>query len=203
MIKKTYIPSKPRNPKLGTATGTSGVGKTEFNQVAGSSHEHYNKGVLDQITEAMLVGALRDLITSTDTESELTDENILSSLRVLGEISKANADLLEDIKSKFLSKIEPDTAQKLITFAEGLEVGAFTTGALGGGAAIKMVDGTSYAEVDNLTVRQKATFRELIIESLKHIGGQLVLTPARMKCIRVVEEDTFYKCYFDTGDGEV
>ena len=66
-----------------------------------------------------------------------------------------------------------------------------------------MIDGTSYAEVDNLTVRQKATFRELIIESLKHIGGQLVLTPARMKCVRVVEEDTFYKCYFDTGDGEV
>ena len=67
-----------------------------------------------------------------------------------------------------------------------------------------MIDGTSYAEVDNLTVRQKATFRELIIESLKHIGGQLVLTPARpMKCIRVVDGGTFYKCYFDTGDGEV
>ena len=66
-----------------------------------------------------------------------------------------------------------------------------------------MVDGTSYAEVDNLTVRQKATFRELIIESLKHIGGQLVLTPARMKCVRVVDGGTFYKCYFDTGDGEV
>ncbi len=203
MIKKTYIPGKPRNPKLGAATGTSGVGKTEFNQVAGSSHEHYNKGVLDQITEAMLVGAMRDLITSTDIESELTDENILSALRVLSEISKANADLLEDIKAKFLSKIEPDTAQKLIKFVEGVEVGTFTTGALGSGAAVKMVDGTSYAEVDNLTVRQKATFRELIIESLKHIGGQLVLTPARMKCVRVVDGGTYYKCYFDTGDGEV
>ena len=77
MIKKHTYPGKPRNPKLGTATGTSGVGKTEFNQVAGSSHEHYNKGVLDQITEAMLVGALSDLITSTDTDAELTDENAL------------------------------------------------------------------------------------------------------------------------------
>jgi len=30
-----------------------------------------------------------------------------------------------------------------------------------------MVNGTSYAEVDHLTVRQKATFRELIIEGIK------------------------------------
>jgi hypothetical protein len=121
----------------------------------------------------------------------------------------------DELMELFLSKLEDDTAQgfieflkgisvkELAAFLEGIEVGPFSSGPLGSGAAIKMVNGISYAEVDHLTVRQKATFRELIIEALKHIGGQLVLTPARMKCVRVVEEDTFYKCYFDTGDGEV
>lgn len=120
MIKKTYIPGKPRNPKLTQTTGTSGVSKTEFNNVAGSSHEHYNKGVLDQITEAMLIGALRDMITSTDEETELTDDNILSSLRVLAEIAKNNEAFLEELRDLFLSKVEPDTAQELITFLRGL-----------------------------------------------------------------------------------
>jgi hypothetical protein len=120
MIKKTYIPGKPRNPKLTQTTGTSGVSKTEFNNVAGSSHEHYNKGVLDQITEAMLIGALRDMITSTDEETELTDDNILSSLRVLAEIAKNNEAFLEELRDLFLSKVEPDTAQGLITFLRGL-----------------------------------------------------------------------------------
>jgi hypothetical protein len=52
MIKKTYIPGKPRNPKLSATAGTSRVGKSEFNQVAGSSHEHPNKDVLDLISQS-------------------------------------------------------------------------------------------------------------------------------------------------------
>ena len=56
IIKKTYIPSKPRNPKLSPATGTmgtmGGVGKTDFSQVAGSSHEHSNKSLLDSISQS-------------------------------------------------------------------------------------------------------------------------------------------------------
>jgi len=45
----------------------------------------------------------------------------------------------------------------------------------------------------------KAVFKELIIESLRHIGGELVLSPARMKCVRVEEQDDAYRCYFDRG----
>ena len=198
--KKTYIPGKPRNKKLTNVTsGAAGVGKTEFTQVAGDSHTHPNKGVLDQITEAMLASASRDMITSTDTETELTDENYLSSLRVLKEILDNN----EYLRTQFLSKVNPDTAQEIIKFVKGIEIGTFTTGTLGAGAAIKMENGVSRMEVDQLDVRMRATFRELIIESLKHIGGQLILSPARMKCTSVVDGGTYYKCYFDTGDGKV
>ena len=200
MIKKTYIPGKPRNPKLTQTTGASGISKTEFNNVAGSSHEHYNKGVLDQITEAMLISALRELITSTDTTSELTDENILSALRVLSEISKANVDLLNEIKSKFLSKIEPDTAQKLIKYVEGLEIGNYTSGLLGSGAKFKMNEGVSELEVDKLSVRMRAEFLSVLIHNAKHIGGELVISAANMICNKVEEFSSFYRCYFDRGE---
>ena len=212
MIKKTYIPSKPRNPKLGTATGTSGVGKTEFNQVAGSSHEHYNKGVLDQITEAMLVGALRELITSTDTDAELTDENILSSLRVLGEIAKNNETFLDELKEQFLSKVEDDTAQgfieflkgisveELATFTQGLEIGEYTSGFLGGGGAFKMNNGISELEVDKLTVRMIATFFEIVVSKLRHINGGIVLSRGSMTCSGVVEGTDSWQCFFERGE---
>lgn len=117
ITKKTYIPGKPRNKKLTNATsGTASVGKTEFNQVAGESHSHANKGILDQITEEMLNAALRDLLTSIDDSIEPSDDNLMSSLRVLAEILKNN----EDLKEVFLSKVDPDTAAEVITFVKGI-----------------------------------------------------------------------------------
>lgn len=117
MITKTYIPGKPRNKKLTNVTsGAASVGKTEFNQVAGSSHEHPNKGILDRITEDTLNATLRDILTSIDDSIEPSDDNLMSSLRVLAEILKNN----EDLKEVFLSKVEPDTAKEAITFLKGI-----------------------------------------------------------------------------------
>ena len=136
-----------------------------------------------------------EILRTDDPDAIPTDNNVMSSLRTLMAIQAA----IGPLTGEYLSRINDDTAQgfieflkgisveELATLTQGLEIGPFSSGPLGSGAAIKMVNGSSYAEVDNLTVRQKATFRELIIESLKHIGGQLVLTPARMKCVRVVD----------------
>ena len=54
--KRTYIPSKPRNKNLtGTPVGgASRVGKSEFNQVVGSSHEHPNLTIIDRLTQLNL-----------------------------------------------------------------------------------------------------------------------------------------------------
>lgn len=188
----------------GTGGGGSGGGMTAdqvaiLSEVQVLAHDHGNKEVLDQVTQDVVDNALREMIISTDTETELTDENYLSSLRVLKEILDNN----EYLRTQFLSKVNPDTAQEIIKFVKGIEIGTFTTGPLGAGAAIKMENGVSRMEVDQLDVRMRATFRELIIESLKHIGGQLILSPARMKCTSVVNGGTYYKCYFDTGDGKV
>ncbi len=107
---------------------------------------------------------------------------------------------MAQIKSQFLSRMNNDQAQGLIKFFQGIEIGDFTQGFLGGGGAFKMNNGKSELEVDKLTVRMMATFFELVISKLSHIGGQLILTPARMKCTRVEEKENVYRCYFERGE---
>ena len=84
---------------------------------------------------------------------------------------------------------------------DSLEIGGFTTGPLGAGGGFKMIDGISNIEVDKLVVRKLATFFELAISKLSHVGGQIILSPARMTCIKVTYplDESYYRCYFDTG----
>lgn len=199
IVKKTYIPSKPRNKKLtNVATGgsVSGISKTEIGQIAGSTHEHPNKTILDRLTDEMLNAAERDLIVSDDNTTELSDENILSSLRVIAEIIKNN----ETLKSLFLSKVNPDTAKSLIKFLQGIEIGTFTPGLLGSGAKLKMNNGISELEVDKLLVRMRAEFFSVLIHEAKSVGGQQVFSAANMICNKVEETTDFYRCYFDRGE---
>lgn len=102
--------------------------------------------------------------------------------------------------SLFLSKKFDDTAQGLIKFVKGLNIGDFTSGALGAGGTFRENNGNSYLEVDQLFVRKWAKFTELIIERLSHIGGSLIISPARMVCSEVEELADSYRCYFETGD---
>jgi hypothetical protein len=217
-MKKTYVPSTPRSRKLkSVGGGTINVsGGSAQNVPVIEGHTHDNKIILDAITQlhlrilsslnvdedGALIVELSNIIKELDTTAP-TDENLFSALRTILEI-----------RARSISKTDPDTAQEIITFLKGIiasgtskfdniEVGDYTTGPLGAGAAIKMENGVSRLEVDNLDVRMRATFRELIIESLKHIGGQLVLSPARMKCVAVADGGSYYRCYFDNDGGAI
>lgn len=79
--------------------------------------------------------------------------------------------------SRWLRKDTADTAQEAINFAKGLTAGAFQSGSAGA-AIYKDSDGAWSAEVDNLTVRRKLQVTELDIQRLRHIGGQVLLSPA-------------------------
>lgn len=102
--------------------------------------------------------------------------------------------------SFFLSKKFDDTAQGLIKFVKGLNIGDFTSGAFGSGGTFRMNNGDSEIEVDRLTVRKIAHFFEVLIERMSHIGGSNVISPARMICSKVEEQTDAYRCYFETGD---
>lgn len=88
----------------------------------------------------------------------------------------------------------------------------FETGAAGSGFRLGNYGNTedSYLEVDRMLVRKAAEFVQLVIRELRHVGGEIVLTPASLKCTSVKmysrgdipwtegssEPLDFYRCYF-------
>ena len=103
------------------------------------------------------------------------------------------------------AKIDEEGAADLLSILvrDGIESNNFSTGALGSGFCLKKKEnGDSYLEVDSMLVRKDATFVKLLIQQIKHVGGQIILTPASMSCVKVEDKGDFYRCYFDNTDGE-
>ena len=88
----------------------------------------------------------------------------------------------------------------------GVKTRNFSKGLVG--ASVYEEDGNTFAEVDYINVRKKATFKEVEIEETKHIGGKLELTAAECKCdvveyIRDQEDNVVaFKVYFRRYSGE-
>ena len=102
---------------------------------------------------------------------------------------KSGAKIGEDGAAELLSVL----VRGLVT-AKGIQSPGFSTGALGTGLCLKMDEnGDSYIEVDRMLVRKVAEFIQLVIQEIKHVGGQIVLTPASMKCIRVEDTGSAYR----------
>jgi len=153
-----------------------------------------------------LVGAINvpDVIRSGDT-TKPTDSNIYSARRS---------------HKEFLSKKAADTAQKLITFLEGISFknGAGIDGE--GNALLKAIQtlgfertingfgvwlddkGRAHGQIDYLEVIGKAIFRSLQIDEYKHIGGNIVLSGANAIIEKVVPVSGGWKCYLHTDDGD-
>ena len=109
---------------------------------------------------------------------------------------------IESLSQYFIRKNKEDVAQEIITFLKGLvsnlvQSEGFSPGEFGSGFILRNDDGGSYLEIDRLLVRRIAYFVELVIKSLKHVGGTLVLSPASMVCSKVEEYDAYYRCYFE------
>lgn len=142
-------------------------------------------------------GGFSVYIITTNDLTEASDKNVFSALRTILEIS-----------SRALSKQKEDTTEFLLRLMGGIitnniESEGFATGALGTGFTLKNDEnGRSYLEVDYALFRRSATFVELLIQALRHVGGQIMLTPASMHCIRVEEQTDSYRCFFESTDGD-
>lgn len=151
-------------------------------------------------TEQVIVGGGSGayIITQNDTTAP-SDFNIFSALRS---------------KFEHISKRNNDTVEGLLAFTKGMKSANFAPGFFGQGFSIQpMRDAQGNilpsweAVFEYMTVTKKATFREVIIEQLKHVGGALLLTPAAIKCSAV--ENVFapdnvtvtnYRCFFDNSE---
>lgn len=103
------------------------------------------------------------------------------------------------------AKIDEEGVADLLAILvrDGMESANFSTGALGAGFCLKKDEnGDSYLEVDRMLVRKVATFIQLLIQQIKHVGGQIILTPASMSCVKVEDKGDYYRCYFENTDGE-
>lgn len=114
------------------------------------------------------------LLKMGDTESP-SDYTTFSSLRS---------------RNEFISKRNSDIANELITFLKGLLVGK------NGSGWTVLEDGTTQAVVDRLYVKIKAVFDELEVKKKTHVGGEQIISPAGLKCVRVEELDESYRCFF-------
>lgn len=103
------------------------------------------------------------------------------------------------------AKIDEEGVAELLAILvrNGIESDNFSTGALGSGFCLKKdKNGDTYLEVDRMLVRKVATFIELLIQKIKYVGGQIILTPASMSCSSVEDLGNYYRCYFENTDGE-
>lgn len=115
-----------------------------------------------------------------------SDYNVLSALRSL---------------NTFLRKDKDDRSKGKISSDKGFEAGDFVNGATGV-AIYKNSKGQWVVETDNLNVRRKFSANEVDIQSTEYIGGQSILTPARMIVDLVDIMDDRYRCLFRKKDGD-
>lgn len=136
---------------------------------------------------------------SSDGAAELASLLLRGALEI-GKYSagKSGAKIGADGAAELLNVL----VRELVT-ANGIQSPGFSTGALGTGMCLKMDEnGDSYIEVDRMLVRKVAEFIKLVIQEIKHVGGQIILTPASMSCVNVEDKGDYYRCHFTATDGE-
>lgn len=106
------------------------------------------------------------------------------------------------ILKRFLSRIEPDTAEKLIKFLEGWEVGEWEPDAAEAKAWID-ANGDANIEADILRIRKKAFFKSLVVTETEYIGGELAITPGGgIECTEVSAVDDGWRCWYMCKDSD-
>lgn len=161
------------------------------------------------------------LIKSNDT-TPASDSNTYSAKRIRKEIeeraiSRIKPDITQEIITFLKGLLIGNKGHGITLSASGVVTAildelknvftlvspGFVSGDLGNGFILKYAPetGRSYFEVDELLVRKIAYFVELVIKQLRHVGGEIILTPASMTCIKVEELEDVYRCYFQADDG--
>ena len=125
-------------------------------------------------------------VIRTNDSTPATNSNVYSALRQL---------------AMFLRKDKSDRTNHSLEVGENLTVegvlkvlSSLLIGENGSGVSV-LPDGTSQAVVDRLYVKIKAVFDELEVKKKTYVGGEQILSPAGMKCIKVEELDDVYRCY--------
>lgn len=183
-------------------------------------------GVVDFLKGLRLAGkALTGILTTGDTAGA-DEANVLSALRTLSTfLRKDRPDTMPHLL-KLLDGLETGTFAAgrtggRIDRAGNGELGSltlrdlltavrlitgdvrsknYTPGDMGTGFGLTTGEGGSRLEVDYLLVRRVATFLELLIREMRHVGGTLVLSGASGKVVRVEDKPSAWRVHFKTRE---
>lgn len=183
-------------------------------------------GVVDFLKGLRLAGkALTGILTTGDTAGE-SEANVLSALRALATfLRKDRPDTMPHLL-KLLDGLETGTfaagrtggridragngelgsltLRDLLTavrvIAGDVRSKNYTPGDMGTGFGLTTGEGGSRLEVDYLLVRRVATFLELLIREMRHVGGTLVLSGASGKVVRVEDKPSAWRVHFKTRE---
>lgn len=130
-------------------------------------------------------------------------KTIIDILKVGDSKEPSNYNVFSALRSlnTFLRKDKDDRSKGKIASDKGFEAGEFIGGATGA-SVYKNSTGQWVIETDNLNVRRKFSANEVEIQSTEHIGGQSILTPARMIVELIDIMDDRYRCMFRKKDGD-
>lgn len=156
------------------------------------------------------------LITTHDATTP-SDSNAYSAARALAQFADKDA-----AYNDFLRKNADDTAAGHITFEGGASVTElavttladiaraiiakagserFIDGFAGEGWQIWQQDGESSMTLDRITVRKAMAVLELLIERIRSVGGQLIVSAANGKIKEVEKAVSYYKITLEEGHG--
>lgn len=181
------------NPSIGNLLNENARIDLEYN---GQFHQLYVSNYTLKVDENVLPEIsiqLTDTLTigknSLQTAIDGVKQDIMNSI--------GSVDFLKQGLKYFLRKDTSDYARDFITFLRGLKVGSYTEGGNSGGIFAVDANGKTYIETDMLKVRAKAYFETLEIINTNSIGGRQIITPGgSITCNKVVEGNTYYRCYF-------
>lgn len=217
-IRTRTVPNRPRSGNYPTGStvsvGGGGSSSTIINEGGGMDLAEARKHFLSRTNDDTAAGIinfskglriLSDLINKLfkeNTEGDMSDESIMTSLRVLKEIADNN----DKLKELFLRKDQEDTTNYLINLLGGviapfIQSPDFVSGMMGTGFTLKRdADGTTYAEIDRLLVRMKAIFQVLEIMRTE-VGGATMMFNASGARITVTRVERIDKVPFYYSDG--
>lgn len=200
---KTFLRPKATN----TATARAGVGiytSSGKSTQTGSNHA----ATADEATHALTADEATHAATAdTATEATHADEathatEADTATEATHAASAAALDADSPTREDFLSAIADDTAAGHITFADGATANellvttladiaraimaqagssTFVDGFDGSGWQVWTKDGESRLTIDRLTVRKAMVAFELLIEKIRSVGGQIIVSAANAK----------------------
>lgn len=133
-------------------------------------------------------------VIGTNDNTPPTNKNVYSALKILREFVRYQGWVDQPVRTTDPVKFNSVTSP-LFIFNE-LTTPEFVSGLLGAGTRLK----DNHLELDEITVRKRMNVFELLIQRVRAVGGQLLLSPASIKISTVEELENGYKCSFNTDD---